>query len=48
MLSSGRSLAGGSIGLDARTRTVRMPAGVELDLGSSGKALASDLRCGRP
>ena len=31
------------VGLDARTRTVRIPAGVELDLGSSGKALASDL-----
>jgi thiamine biosynthesis lipoprotein len=31
------------IGLDARTRTIRIPAGVELDLGSSGKALASDL-----
>ena len=31
------------IGLDARTRTIRIPAGVELDLGSSGKALASTL-----
>ena len=31
------------IGLDVRTRTIRIPAGVELDLGSSGKALASDL-----
>jgi thiamine biosynthesis lipoprotein len=32
-----------AIHLDERTRTVRIPAGVELDLGSSGKALASDL-----
>jgi thiamine biosynthesis lipoprotein len=31
------------VGLDPRTRTIRIPAGVELDLGSSGKALASDL-----
>jgi thiamine biosynthesis lipoprotein len=31
------------VGLDARTRTIRIPAGIELDLGSSGKALASDL-----
>jgi FAD:protein FMN transferase len=31
------------VGLDAATRTVRIPSGVELDLGSSGKALASDL-----
>lgn len=31
------------VDLDARTRTIRIPAGVELDLGSSGKALASDL-----
>ena len=42
-----------SVRLDERTRTVRIPAGVELDLGSSGKALASDLaataaRCSRP
>ena len=29
--------------LEERTRTVRIPVGVELDLGSSGKALASDL-----
>jgi thiamine biosynthesis lipoprotein len=29
--------------LDAATRTVKIPPGVELDLGSSGKALASDL-----
>jgi FAD:protein FMN transferase len=29
--------------LDAATRTVRIPRGVELDLGSSGKALACDL-----
>lgn len=29
--------------LDAATRTVRIPSGVELDLGSSGKALACDL-----
>jgi thiamine biosynthesis lipoprotein len=28
---------------DRRTRTVRLPAGVELDLGSTGKALAADL-----
>ncbi len=32
-----------SVRLDKRTRTVQIPAGVELDLGSSGKALASDL-----
>jgi thiamine biosynthesis lipoprotein len=32
-----------AIGLDARTRSVRVPSGVELDLGSSGKAFASDL-----
>jgi thiamine biosynthesis lipoprotein len=32
-----------AIGLDARTRSVRVPAGVELDFGSTGKALASDL-----
>ncbi len=31
------------VALDARERTIRIPAGVELDLGSSGKALASDL-----
>ena len=32
-----------AVHLDKHTRTVRLPAGVELDLGSSGKALASDL-----
>ncbi len=32
-----------AVHLDERTRTVGLPAGVELDLGSSGKALASDL-----
>jgi thiamine biosynthesis lipoprotein len=32
-----------AIGLDERARTVRIPSGVELDLGSSGKALASDM-----
>ncbi len=32
-----------AVHLDARSRTVRVPAGVELDLGSTGKALASDL-----
>ncbi len=32
-----------AIGLDSRTRSVRVPRGVELDLGSTGKALASDL-----
>ncbi len=31
------------VGLDAATRTIRIPAAVELDLGSSGKALAADL-----
>ena len=29
--------------LDERTRMVHIPAGIEIDLGSSGKALASDL-----
>jgi thiamine biosynthesis lipoprotein len=28
---------------DARSRTLRLPTGVELDLGSTGKALAADL-----
>jgi thiamine biosynthesis lipoprotein len=32
-----------AIGLDANARTIRIPRGVELDLGSSGKALAVDL-----
>jgi FAD:protein FMN transferase len=32
-----------AIGLDAQTRSVRVPARVELDFGSTGKALASDL-----
>jgi thiamine biosynthesis lipoprotein len=32
-----------AVRLDERTRTVRIPAGVELDLGSTGKALAADL-----
>jgi len=32
-----------AIGLDAANRAVTIPAGVELDLGSSGKALAADL-----
>ena len=32
-----------AVQFDARSRTVRLPSGVELDLGSSGKALASDL-----
>ena len=32
-----------AIRFDRRSRTVRLPAGVELDLGSSGKALAADL-----
>jgi thiamine biosynthesis lipoprotein len=32
-----------AIGLDPRSRSVRVPPGVELDLGSTGKALASDL-----
>ncbi len=31
------------IGFDARTRLLRVPVGVELDLGSTGKALAADL-----
>jgi thiamine biosynthesis lipoprotein ApbE len=31
------------VDLDRRARTVRVPAGVELDLGSTGKALAADL-----
>jgi thiamine biosynthesis lipoprotein len=31
-----------SIELDSRTRSVRLPAGVRLDLGSSAKALVSD------
>jgi FAD:protein FMN transferase len=32
-----------AIGMDPARRTVRIPPGVELDLGSSGKALAADL-----
>jgi thiamine biosynthesis lipoprotein len=32
-----------AVWLDARARTVRIASGVELDLGSTGKALASDL-----
>ena len=32
-----------AVHLDHRDRTVHIPAGVELDLGSSGKALAADL-----
>jgi thiamine biosynthesis lipoprotein len=32
-----------AVRFDARNRTLRMPAGVELDLGSIGKALAADL-----
>src|SRR5436190_2081814 len=32
-----------AIRLDRRTRTVFLPPGVELDLGSTGKALAADL-----
>jgi FAD:protein FMN transferase len=32
-----------AIGLDASSRSVTIPTGVELDLGSSGKALAVDL-----
>jgi len=32
-----------AIRFDRRSRTVRLPAGVELDLGSTGKALATDL-----
>jgi thiamine biosynthesis lipoprotein ApbE len=32
-----------TIRLDPATSTIRMPAGVELDLGSTGKALAADL-----
>jgi thiamine biosynthesis lipoprotein len=32
-----------AVDLDERARTVCVPAGVELDLGSSGKALAADL-----
>jgi thiamine biosynthesis lipoprotein len=32
-----------AIRFDRRSRTVRLPAGVELDLGSTGKALAADL-----
>jgi thiamine biosynthesis lipoprotein ApbE len=32
-----------AIGFDRRSRVVLLPAGVELDLGSTGKALAADL-----
>ena len=32
-----------AIAFDRRARTVRLPTGVELDLGSTGKALAADL-----
>src|SRR5207245_9644650 len=32
-----------AIRFDRRARTVLLPAGVELDLGSTGKALAADL-----
>ncbi|HEX2626157.1 MAG TPA: FAD:protein FMN transferase, partial [Candidatus Limnocylindrales bacterium] len=32
-----------SLRFDPTARTIRMPAGVELDLGSTGKALAADL-----
>ena len=32
-----------TVELDAYSRTLRLPAGVELDLGSTGKALAADL-----
>src|SRR5207245_10330715 len=32
-----------AIRFDRRSRTVLVPAGVELDLGSTGKALAADL-----
>ena len=32
-----------AVRFDRPTRTVRLPAGVELDLGSTGKALAADL-----
>jgi thiamine biosynthesis lipoprotein len=32
-----------TVSLDARSGTVRIPAGVELDLGSTGKGLAADL-----
>jgi thiamine biosynthesis lipoprotein len=32
-----------AIRFDRRSRTVRLPAGVELDLGATGKALAADL-----
>ena len=32
-----------TVSLDERQRTVRVPAGVELDLGSTGKGLAADL-----
>ena len=31
------------VGLDPRTRSVRLPTGIEFDLGSTGKALAADL-----
>ncbi|HEX5148336.1 MAG TPA: FAD:protein FMN transferase, partial [Candidatus Limnocylindrales bacterium] len=32
-----------AVHFDRRARTIRLPAGVELDLGSTGKALAADL-----
>jgi thiamine biosynthesis lipoprotein len=32
-----------AVGFDPETRTLRLPPGVELDLGSTGKALAADL-----
>lgn len=32
-----------ALDFDARRRTVRIPSGVEIDLGSTGKALAADL-----
>src|ERR1700730_3316503 len=35
-----------AIRFDRRSRTVQLPAGVELDLGSTGKALAADLGAG--
>jgi thiamine biosynthesis lipoprotein len=36
-----------SVGLDRRARRVRVPAGVELDLGASAKALAADRAAAR-
>ena len=36
-----------SVSFDGRRRTVRVPRGVELDLGSTGKGLAADLAAAR-